>query len=363
MLEVNSERRRCSYMFIIPSLERGGAESLTVSLVNKLLESGFLCTVILIRTEGELLARLLPSARIKVIGASRLLTSIFAIRREIRRERPSVVVGLMWPVGFIVWMASLGFSGIKIVYYECTNLSEYLGKVTRVQRLMVGLSHNLADKILCVSEGVRNDLIRRFGVEGSKLSVLYPAVDVRFYSSCIREKFGHTRTRILTVGRLIDSKNHSLMLRVMQALVQSVPQVTLNIVGNGPKSQEIRNEISALGLAGVVSLYENVEDIVPHLCNSDIFLLTSRYEGFALVLAEAIASGLPVISVNCQSGPSEIVQSDKVGFLVEDRVDSIARAFHRAQNFEFSEDAMELTAARFHINTVEGKFIELTDSM
>jgi glycosyltransferase involved in cell wall biosynthesis len=90
----------------------------------------------------------------------------------------------------------------------------------------------------------------------------------------------------------------------------------LRIVGSGANEADLREQAHALGIQGAVDFLPNSADMAAHYVSASIFVLSSRFEGFGLVLTEAKAFGLPVVSFNCACGPSDIVRDGVDGTLV-----------------------------------------------
>ncbi len=122
---------------------------------------------------------------------------------------------------------------------------------------------------------------------------------------------------ILYLGRLVDyDKNLSLLLESYM-LSHLYPDVKLVIKGNGKDEEFIKNKVNEMGLKPYVHFYPYSTNIYNVLTQAKFLILTSRFEGFGRVLVEALNAGTPVVSVDCESGPSEIVKNEENGLLVE----------------------------------------------
>jgi glycosyltransferase involved in cell wall biosynthesis len=122
--------------------------------------------------------------------------------------------------------------------------------------------------------------------------------------------------RILGAGRLVHQKNFSSLIRAFALVAKRYPQWSLDIFGEGPERNNLSSLINALGLSEVIhlkGLCSNIQEIMP---DYSVFTLTSKFEGFALVLIEAQSCGLPVVSYACPCGPRDIIEDGVNGFLV-----------------------------------------------
>lgn len=127
----------------------------------------------------------------------------------------------------------------------------------------------------------------------------------------------HNNKRLLAIGRLSYQKGYDYLLDLFEQLSKNIPDWDLRIIGDGPLKNWLTTEITKRNLQNRISLVESSENIADEYLNSSIYLMTSRYEGLPMVLLEAQAFGLPVISFNCDTGPRDIVINGVNGFLIE----------------------------------------------
>jgi glycosyltransferase involved in cell wall biosynthesis len=126
------------------------------------------------------------------------------------------------------------------------------------------------------------------------------------------------RVTFVNVGRFSYQKGQDILLRAFCELVRLRPNVRLKIVGHGSGEAELRNEISRLGLDETVAIEHHPDNPQPALAASDVYVSTSRWEGWSLAICEALRFGLPVIATDCEFGPSDILVDPRLGRLVAD---------------------------------------------
>lgn len=120
----------------------------------------------------------------------------------------------------------------------------------------------------------------------------------------------------IAVGRLDAQKGFDLLIDAWKIVAQSNTDWKLNIFGVGEWDAMLKNKISEAGLSDFVFLKGNSSEIDKEMSNSSLFILSSRYEGFPMVLLESLSCGLPLVAFNCKTGPSEVIENDDCGILV-----------------------------------------------
>jgi glycosyltransferase involved in cell wall biosynthesis len=164
---------------------------------------------------------------------------------------------------------------------------------------------------------------------------------------CERRKSG---TRLVSCGRLTESKGFDRLIEAFHLLSGNFPAWSLTIAGEGELRPKLETLIAEFGLSGRVSLPGAFRDSREVFEEADIFVLSSRYEGFPNVLTEAMAYGIPVVSFDCRSGPAEIIRNDFDGFLVPaGDVAALAGTLERLM----SDEAIRLRVGRNAVHVSE----------
>jgi glycosyltransferase involved in cell wall biosynthesis len=122
--------------------------------------------------------------------------------------------------------------------------------------------------------------------------------------------------RVLAIGRLSPEKNFASLVRAYTHVAKCFPDWRLDIYGEGPESVSLLSEIERRGLSDAIHLKGNSPDVEKEMLSSSLLVASSRYEGFSLVIVEALSCGLPVVSYSCPYGPSAIITEGDNGFLV-----------------------------------------------
>ncbi len=176
------------------------------------------------------------------------------------------------------------------------------------------LLYNRADKIVAVSEELKNGLVEGFGLLDSKVHVISNGHNVENISKLkeesLEEKIAKTikgRKVVCNVGRLSFPKGQWHLIRAFRVVKERVPNAVLLIVGEGEYEKYLEEIIEELGLTESVLLLGHKDNVYKYINNADVFAFTSLLEGFPNALAEAICVGVPCVVTDFKTGSREII--------------------------------------------------------
>lgn len=166
----------------------------------------------------------------------------------------------------------------------------------------------LLDKLVVLTETTRKQW-RPFAD-----TIVIPNFNSLYPEQLTDEKYGSS---VIAVGRLNEQKGYDLLIQSWRIVHLHHPEWQINIYGNGEEKSRLEQLILDAGLSNVVYLNEPVINIEEKYMRSDFYVLSSRYEGWGLVLLEAMGCGIPCVSFDCPDGPSDIIQNGVNGLLVK----------------------------------------------
>lgn len=181
------------------------------------------------------------------------------------------------------------------------------------------------NKIVSVSHDLQDILEKEFRINRQKLETINNGIELEKirnlqdgYEIDYKEIFENKKIiKYITIGRLTEEKGHKLLIEAFSKVKSKIENSKLIIIGTGPLKQQIEVQIKDKDLKNDVVLLGLRENPYKYLVKSDIFVLSSKHEGFPNVLLEALACGLPIISTDCKTGPREILNNGNFGFLVK----------------------------------------------
>ncbi|HLO69040.1 MAG TPA: glycosyltransferase family 4 protein [Holophaga sp.] len=228
------------------------------------------------------------------------------LRRELRGIRPDLLLSFIDRTNVLALFGCTGL-GFPVVVSERVDPASY--DIGRIWNLLRMLSYPLAASIVVQVASIRSFFpsFLRKRIHVIPNPVLPPGPDL---------PAAETRPRIIGAGRLTSYKGFDLLLEAFARVANRHPEWRLDLLGEGPERSALEAQARELGLGGRVRLMGNRSDITAQMRGADIFVLSSRAEGFPNVLCEAMAAGVAVVSFDCPTGPSDILRPGVDGLLV-----------------------------------------------
>ena len=309
---------------LLPDLRGGGAERVCLDLAHEFVKAGHDVEFVLMQARGEFLAEAYASFSVVDLATPRARGVLFALAKYLRRCRPDALLAAMWPLTVVAPIAQrLSGHRCKLLSSEHNTLSiQYRewGKPHRFAlRASMAVGYRLAGHRVGVSSGVVKDLAALSGLRADAFHIFHNPVPPRSTPtvSALKEAdalwSGPAGARVVTVGSIKKQKNHPLLLRAFAQLDR--PDAQLMVVGDGAERDALLSLAKDLGVADRGILAGVQPDPTPFYSTADLFVLSSDYEGFGNVIVEALATGTPVVSTDCPSGPAEILEDGKWGRL------------------------------------------------
>jgi glycosyltransferase involved in cell wall biosynthesis len=321
----------------IPTLGGGGAERVMLNLA-KILKEHYKVSLVVSKAEGPYLPDIQAlDLELVDLGSRRPRTSLVPFAKYAFSASPDVVISALEPANIAAAVVRL-MKGYRLILTEhSTPSAHYPGQrdvLLRNYPRIARIFYPLADKIVAVSEGVREDMIRVYKLPSKKVRVIYnPVINSGFFeklnaevsvSPLLDEK--NKRPLIIAAGRLDFTKGFDVLLCAVRQVIK-VMSVSLIIFGEGPERAKLESMAEELGIAPYVRMPGFTPYLPAYLRQANLFVLSSRWEGLPTVLIEALAAGVPVVSTDCPSGPREILEGGKWGKLVPvENSDALAHA-------------------------------------
>jgi glycosyltransferase involved in cell wall biosynthesis len=338
---LKSDKGKRRVLFIVPSLIGGGAERVIVHLVNNLDRERYAPMLALGRVDGPYLKELREDVLVHDLGAERARRAIGAVVKAVRTLRPDVVVSTLG-LNFAVALAKPFFPrGTRVILREGSSPTAFLKEVEQgsrarahIYRSMYRVLYSMADKVVCQSDYMLNDLATNMGLHRSKMERVYNPVDfekIRARTEGAESPYTGQGPHLVTVGNMTYAKACDVLLEAFRLVREKLPRATLTFVGDGENRQSLEDLTARLGLIDGVRFVGFQSNPFVYVKHADLFVSSSRYEGFSNVILEALACGTPVVATDCPSGNREVIKEGVNGWLAKpEDAGSLAETICRA---------------------------------
>jgi glycosyltransferase involved in cell wall biosynthesis len=336
-------------LFAIPALDKGGPDRVFFELLRTIDRARFTPALVTSEPEGFYLARLPGDVRVHHLGHEVGVATrypVLPLARLVRRLRPDVVLATL-RMGLTAGLAQPLFPRdtqliIRPANHPSSNHAELI-RATPLKHHVSFAIHRFAitraDHVICQGEELAGDLAK-LGI-ATPMTVIGNPIDVDEVDRLAADPVTLPgEPALLAVGRLSRQKGFDLLLAAFARLLLDVPRAHLTIAGTGPDEAALRRQARELGIGERVTFRGFVQNPYPLMRAADLYVLSSRYEGFPNVALEALACGTPVVATACP-GVAALVLPGKNGWLapVED-VAGLAEALALATRTPLAADAI-----------------------
>ena len=297
--------------FILHSLKSGGAERAVSNLSLAMQKDHDVSVVLFDSTDvgyehgGKLVDLESPSKSNSIGKAINLFKRTYLLRKLFKKEKYDAIFSFMEAAGFPSVMANR--HSIVSVHDNPENLP-------KIYTPFLPFIYPFAFKTVACSSAGEQKLKKNYRLKNT--TTIFNSVDLKTIKQKSNEVIQYDRSFILAAGRLNKQKGFDILIRAFSKC-QANTELDLFILGEGEERSSLEQLIKKLGLENRVFLKGQVKNPYPFYASAEFFVLSSRHEGFPNILIEALSCECPCISFACETGPNEIITTNKNGLLVE----------------------------------------------
>ena len=320
----------------------GGIQRVMLNLAGGLAKAGWRVDLVLVQADGPLRVRVPKGCQIFDLRTRHASRSLRALSGYLRAQRPSALLSSQTHLNVSAVLARLlsGWRGRLLLgeHIALDQASEHAANsAERLFPLLARVLYPLSDGIILVSRGAAERFLKTTHLPRAMVKVIYnPIVDAAvdeqsrmppdhaWYSD-------NSLQVILAAGRLMPQKDFQSLLRAFAVLLPESPTLRLIILGEGSERPRLELLAVELRIREHVAMPGFATNPYAHMAHAALFVLSSRWEGFANVIVEALACGTTVVATDCPSGPAEILDLGTYGELTPvGDVRALADAMRRA---------------------------------
>jgi glycosyltransferase involved in cell wall biosynthesis len=308
-------------VFVITSLGGGGAERVLSHLVKNIDKSKFNIVLAMGKKEGQFLDVVPKDIKIvELAGSKKSYKSFFKLLYLLKVEKPDIVFSTLGMVSTAALCSLFLPKKIRFIARLSNTISADLDRVKKesyLKYLAQSFYYNFIirnSEIVTQSQYMKNDLMDIYPfARGRKVYQIYNPVELHDKKSIGNIK--NNTIQIITVGRFAWQKGYEYLIKAFSEVLKKYPNVKLTFIGSGALEDEMKILTEELGILHAVEFAGHQINPFQYIENPDIFVSSSRFEGFSNVIIESLANGIPVVATDCPSGNREVIRDGKNGWL------------------------------------------------
>lgn len=353
------------------ALNLGGVGRLTINLAAEMIRQGYQVDLFLTMYQGDYLKDI-PKEVNLIKGKGGAIKSILVFAKYIRTQKPDVIISARDYLNLInIVVTKLVRSKTQLitsVHVDYSGIPEQKKSVRlKVLNYTLKYLYKKADNVVAVSAGVAKDFSERYNYPLNKIDVVYnPTYVEENYIKESELKYGAFYETdlpiIIGVGRLNNQKNFSLLIEAFEEVNKQIA-AKLIILGEGANRIELEKMIEDKRLKDRVLLPGFVPNPIDYIKKSNVFVMSSSWEGFGNVIVEAMGTGISVVSTDCPSGPAEILNNTKYGTLVSmHNKEEMSNAIIELIKKPLNPELVKTRAKDFSVPTITNQYLNLINN-
>lgn len=363
-------KRPIKICFFPGDLNPGGIAHLMINLAKELVDRNIEVHFFLTKRKGSIEGELPAEIRVFRRGSS-VKGTLLGLIQYIRQEKPVAIVSARDSLNAVnVLACKLSFTATKAITSVHVDFSNdnpartAKGKIHRWSGLTLGrLLYRFSNEIIAVSNGVADNLAKRMYLDRRKITVIYnPTFQMYNEVGTVADAFlEHFQKPVLIgVGRLTAQKGFDTLIQAFSFFKEKHKSGTLLILGEGEDREKLEAYAKELEIQDCVIMPGYLKRPAQYIKKADLFVFTSRWEGFGNVLVEALGVGAKIVSTDCKSGPAEILDNEKYGTLVPvDDPHALLKAIEMQLNKSIDKEMQISRAKDFSVDKIADKYLEL----
>jgi len=311
-------------LLVRPIMGHGGADRVTLNILAGFDRTKYKIDLALMQRRGAFINDIPGDITVFDLNARTPLFMVPALRKLIRKQSYDVCystsggtnVPLILATGFLTKKPTVVISERTALFAPGKNALKQ-----QFHYILKYLCYGRADFVATVSKALKEQLAGKLKLTEAQLKVVDNPIVNDSIGQLQTERLPEDvpdgeRPMVLAVGRLIPLKDHELLLRAFALVLESVPEARLYILGTGPLENRLRILADELGIDQDVKFIGFDKNPFRYMARCSLFVSSSRHEGMPGVIVQALACGAPVVSTDCPTGPSELIEHGENGYLV-----------------------------------------------
>lgn len=343
-------------LFILPTLNIGGAEKVTVNILNSLDNKIFDINLIVIDSRYKNLeSSINKDVNIKYLNITKTRSAFFSLLREIVLLKPDIVFSSLNRTNILILLIKFIYPFFKVLIREPSMPSVQLqnGYMSSKVKFIIKLLYPFAHKIIAQTKYMKKDIENVYTIDKNKVIVINNLIDKLNIQNCLEREQNpfeqyQNRFNCVYVGRLSDEKNPLFLIDAFENVVKKNKRFHLYIIGDGYLKEDVLKSINEKKLEKNITILGFQSNPYPYIKNADVVLLCSKWEGLPNVIIESLFLNTPIISTLSTPVLNDLIVQSQNGYLVKEYdsgcfakaildFEQIEKKFLEFENFDFNK--------------------------
>lgn len=354
-------QNRKKLLFILPTLNIGGAEKVTVNILNSLDSKIFDINLIVIDSRYKNLeSSINKNIHVKYLNITKTRNAFFGLFKNIVSLKPDIVFSSLNRTNILILLIRLLYPFFKVVIREPSIPSVLIQQnyMSKAMKFLVKTLYPLANKIIAQTKYMKKEIADIYKIDEKKVVVINNPLDKKYIESSLENEVNPfenntDKYNFIYVGRLSGAKNPLFLIDVFDKVVQKDKRFYLTIIGDGYLYEDVKKRINEKSLEQNIILLGFQKNPYPYIKYADGVLLCSKWEGMPNVVIESLYLHTPVITNNSTPVLKDLITEGENGFIIDgfdkDKfsqsildIKTIKNKFFEVENFDFNKFFTEI---------------------
>jgi len=348
---------------VIPSLVVGGAENMVAQLASAIDKTRFnVQLLVMSERKGTPIDKKVQDENVKVIYFQKpqgfSFWTLLKVYKHLNYFRPDIIHTNLSACSYVIPWALI--NGVKIIHtIHNIPCKEAIPKILKV---LLRLLYKLKKVVpVAISDIIANETISYYNLKSAEVETIYNPVDLSLYDVESKNSKEDEYVKFVNVARFTKVKNQATLVEAISIISKKYKNIKMLLIGDGELRAEVEAMVDNYNLKDVITFTGNISNVYEKLKQSDIFVLSSHYEGLPLSILEAMAAGLPIIATNVGGVPDVVTDN---GILVEDNnlsqlVEAMVKLIENKELRLRMGEASRKNVMRFDIKEIANQYQKL----
>jgi glycosyltransferase involved in cell wall biosynthesis len=334
----------------MPNLDGGGAERVIVNIIKQLEKDKYEIYLVLVKAKGDYIDLIPKNVKIIDLKSKRILYSLFKLRNVIKDINPEILFSSLFDTNILLYLASFGLLKKKKLIMRSPNSPKLVienNSLSKLKRFLLEKAYQKANLIIAQTPEMKEEINKFHSIKKEKIEVFLNPLDtelIDFKISNITNPFNSNFINVVAVGRLNRQKGFDILIKSFKDIVTNNKNFVLHILGKDKgEEKNLKNLVADLNLSDNIIFHGFQENPYKFYYFSDLYVLSSRWEGLPNTVLENLYLKKPIVATNCIPFMDKLIQDGENGFLVDvENIEQLTKAildYKKIKPKEFSNES------------------------